>query len=97
MDAKKNVKVKVLAIAKKAYRTKKDKNADKKNKPKKLKRMPEYRCKIKITSGTFKGAVVLVTHDPGAARALDPQRVIVLPDGTEDHWSGEYLELITLA
>jgi ATPase subunit of ABC transporter with duplicated ATPase domains len=45
----------------------------------------------------YEGAVVLVTHDPGAARALDPERVIVLPDGTEDHWSAEYLELVDLA
>lgn len=42
-------------------------------------------------------AVVLVTHDPGAAEALNPERVIMLPDGTEDHWSQDYLELIQLA
>ena len=46
---------------------------------------------------SYTGAVVLVTHDPGAAAALDPQRVILLPDGTEDHWSEEYQELIELA
>ena len=41
--------------------------------------------------------VVLVTHDPGAVEALSPDRVIVLPDGTEDHWSADYLELVQLA
>ncbi|WP_167475881.1 ABC-F family ATP-binding cassette domain-containing protein [Nocardia arthritidis] len=46
---------------------------------------------------SYTGAVVLVTHDPGAAEALNPERVILLPDGTEDHWSAEYLELIQLA
>ncbi|MBF6209781.1 ABC-F family ATP-binding cassette domain-containing protein [Nocardia puris] len=46
---------------------------------------------------TYAGAVVLVTHDPGAAEALSPERVILLPDGTEDHWSADYLELIQLA
>ncbi|MFC4128841.1 ABC-F family ATP-binding cassette domain-containing protein [Nocardia rhizosphaerae] len=46
---------------------------------------------------TYEGAVVLVTHDPGAAEALNPERVILLPDGTEDHWSAEYAELIDLA
>ncbi|QCQ91000.1 ABC-F family ATP-binding cassette domain-containing protein [Rhodococcus sp. SGAir0479] len=46
---------------------------------------------------SYTGAVVLVTHDPGAAEALNPERVILLPDGTEDHWSQEYLELIQLA
>ncbi|RMI30332.1 ABC-F family ATP-binding cassette domain-containing protein [Nocardia stercoris] len=46
---------------------------------------------------SYAGAVVLVTHDPGAAEALNPERVIMLPDGTEDHWSQDYLELIQLA
>jgi ATPase subunit of ABC transporter with duplicated ATPase domains len=45
----------------------------------------------------YEGAVVLVTHDPGAVEALEPERVILLPDGTEDHWSQEYLELVQLA
>ncbi|GAA4880959.1 ABC-F family ATP-binding cassette domain-containing protein [Pseudonocardia benzenivorans] len=45
----------------------------------------------------FAGAVVLVTHDPGAVEALDPDKVIVLPDGTEDLWSADYLELVQLA
>jgi ATPase subunit of ABC transporter with duplicated ATPase domains len=45
----------------------------------------------------YSGAVVLVTHDPGAVEALEPERVILLPDGTEDHWSADYLELVQLA
>ncbi|MET9633815.1 ABC-F family ATP-binding cassette domain-containing protein [Lentzea sp. NPDC006480] len=45
----------------------------------------------------YEGAVVLVTHDPGAVEALEPERVILLPDGTEDHWSEDYLELVQLA
>ncbi|MCP2169466.1 ABC-F family ATP-binding cassette domain-containing protein [Goodfellowiella coeruleoviolacea] len=45
----------------------------------------------------YQGAVVLVTHDPGAVEALEPERVILLPDGTEDHWSADYLELVQLA
>ncbi len=45
----------------------------------------------------FEGAVVLVTHDPGAVVALNPERVILLPDGTEDHWSPDYLDLVELA
>ncbi|BBX58178.1 putative ABC transporter ATP-binding protein YheS [Mycobacterium shottsii] len=46
---------------------------------------------------SYQGAVVLVTHDPGAAEALDPQRVVLLPDATEDYWSDEYRDLIELA
>jgi ATPase subunit of ABC transporter with duplicated ATPase domains len=45
----------------------------------------------------FAGAVVLVTHDAGAVEALQPERVILLPDGTEDLWSADYLELVQLA
>jgi len=45
----------------------------------------------------FTGAVVLVTHDSGAVQALQPDKVIVLPDGTEDHWSEDYLDLVQLA
>ncbi|WP_281690679.1 ABC-F family ATP-binding cassette domain-containing protein [Pseudonocardia thermophila] len=45
----------------------------------------------------FEGAVVLVTHDAGAVEALRPDKVIVLPDGTEDLWSDDYLELVQLA
>ena len=44
----------------------------------------------------YAGAVVLVTHDPGAVTALHPERVILLPDGTEDHWSTDYLDLVEL-
>ncbi|MDQ3761284.1 MAG: ATP-binding cassette domain-containing protein [Actinomycetota bacterium] len=44
----------------------------------------------------YSGAVVLVTHDPGAVQALGPERVILLPDGTEDHWSADYLDLVQL-
>jgi len=46
---------------------------------------------------SYTGAVVLVTHDPGAVQALEPERVILLPDGSEDHWSADYLELVQLA
>ena len=45
----------------------------------------------------YTGAVVLVTHDPGAVSALHPERVILLPDGTEDLWSEDYLSLVELA
>jgi ATPase subunit of ABC transporter with duplicated ATPase domains len=58
---------------------------------------PASREQVLDALRSYAGAVVLVTHDPGAAEALDPQRVVVLPDGTEDHWSEEYRDLIELA
>jgi hypothetical protein len=30
-------------------------------------------------------------------QALGPERVIVLPEGTEDHWSADYFDLVQLA
>ncbi|MBD4640361.1 ATP-binding cassette domain-containing protein, partial [Xanthomonas citri pv. citri] len=45
----------------------------------------------------YEGAVVLVTHDEGAVEALDPERVVLLPDGVEDLWNDDYRDLITLA
>ncbi|BBY53768.1 ABC-F family ATP-binding cassette domain-containing protein [Mycobacterium koreense] len=58
---------------------------------------PASREQVLDALRSYVGAVVLVTHDPGAAEALDPQRVVLLPDGTEDHWSPEYADLIELA
>ncbi len=45
----------------------------------------------------YKGAVVLVSHDPGAVEALNPERVLIMPEGTEDIWSQDYQDLIELA
>ncbi|OYO23122.1 ABC transporter [Enemella dayhoffiae] len=58
---------------------------------------PASRAEVLEAIRTYEGAVVLVTHDDGAAEALDPDRVLLLPDGVEDHWSAEYAELIELA
>ncbi|MFT8395192.1 ABC-F family ATP-binding cassette domain-containing protein [Propionibacterium sp.] len=46
---------------------------------------------------SYKGAIVLVTHDEGAVEALEPDRVLLLPDGTEDMWDHDYAELVSLA
>ncbi|GAA4085351.1 ABC-F family ATP-binding cassette domain-containing protein [Nonomuraea soli] len=46
---------------------------------------------------SYSGAIILVTHDEGAVDALAPDRVILLPDGTEDAWSEEFSDLVALA
>jgi ATPase subunit of ABC transporter with duplicated ATPase domains len=46
---------------------------------------------------TYKGAVVLVTHDEGAVVALQPEKVLLLPDGVEDQWSDDFADLVALA
>jgi ATPase subunit of ABC transporter with duplicated ATPase domains len=58
---------------------------------------PASRAEVLAAIKTYAGAVVLVTHDEGAVDALDPDRVLLLPDGVEDLWSPEYAELVSLA
>jgi ATPase subunit of ABC transporter with duplicated ATPase domains len=58
---------------------------------------PASREEILTALATFSGAVVLVSHDVGAVTALNPERVLILPDGDEDHWNEGYEELISLS
>ena len=58
---------------------------------------PASRDEILGALSHYEGAVVLVSHDEGAVTALNPERVLLLPDGVEDIWNKDYAELITLA
>lgn len=58
---------------------------------------PASREEVLNAIRSYQGAMVLVTHDRGAVEALDPDKVIVLPDGTEDLWDDDYAELIELS
>ena len=58
---------------------------------------PASREQVLDAIARFPGAIVLVTHDPGAVQALKPDRAILLPDGVEDAWSDDLLELVELA
>jgi len=43
------------------------------------------------------GAMVVVSHDAGFVAELAPDRVLMMPDGTEDSWSNGLLDLVSLA
>ena len=58
---------------------------------------PASRAEILAALGSYGGAVVLVTHDEGAVEALQPEKVLILPDGAEDLWSQDYKDLVALA
>ncbi|MBK4346871.1 ABC-F family ATP-binding cassette domain-containing protein [Lacisediminihabitans sp. G11-30] len=58
---------------------------------------PASRLEILDALANYSGAVVLVSHDEGAVEALNPERVLLLPDGQEDHWNKDYQDLVALA
>lgn len=58
---------------------------------------PASRSEVLDALANYSGAVALVSHDEGAVRALNPERVLIMPDGVEDHWSPEYAGLVSLA
>jgi ATPase subunit of ABC transporter with duplicated ATPase domains len=43
------------------------------------------------------GSIVLVSHDAQFVRDLEPDRVLLMPEGVLDHWTDDYLELVELA
>ncbi|WP_354639971.1 ABC-F family ATP-binding cassette domain-containing protein [Kitasatospora camelliae] len=55
---------------------------------------PASRGEVLAAVGAYPGAIVMVTHDPGAVTALRPDRVLLLPDGDEDLWSEDHLDLL---
>jgi ATPase subunit of ABC transporter with duplicated ATPase domains len=58
---------------------------------------PASREEVLAAIRSYEGAIVLVTHDEGAVHALEPDRVLILPDGVEDLWTVEYADLVSLA
>ncbi|HWD25151.1 MAG TPA: ABC-F family ATP-binding cassette domain-containing protein [Acidimicrobiales bacterium] len=58
---------------------------------------PASRREVLAALEQYAGAIVLVTHDPGAVDALSPDRVLLLPDGTEDQWNDAFADLVSLA
>jgi ATPase subunit of ABC transporter with duplicated ATPase domains len=58
---------------------------------------PASRDQVLTALRGYPGAIVLVTHDEGAVDALDPERLILLPDGVEDLWNDGYVDLVALA
>src|SRR5450755_2749843 len=58
---------------------------------------PGSRAEILGAFRRYQGAIVLVTHDEGAVEALQPERVVLLPDGVEVAWSDDLTDLVALA
>ena len=58
---------------------------------------PPSRAAVGAALRDWKGAMVLVSHDPEFVAELAPQRVLLMPEGQLDYWSDEYRDLVALA
>ncbi|MHB1534661.1 MAG: ABC-F family ATP-binding cassette domain-containing protein [Acidimicrobiales bacterium] len=58
---------------------------------------PPSREAIGSALAGWPGAMILVSHDVGFVSELRPDRVLLMPDGTEDRWSDDLLELVAMA
>ena len=58
---------------------------------------PPSRTAIGHALRAWKGAMVVVSHDAEFVAELEPDRVLLMPDGVVDHWSDDLLELVELA
>jgi ATPase subunit of ABC transporter with duplicated ATPase domains len=58
---------------------------------------PPSRDAIGRALRVWPGAIVLVSHDIEFVATLEPQRVLLMPDGALDYWSDDLLDLVSLS
>ena len=58
---------------------------------------PPSREAIGRALADWPGSMILVSHDVGFVTELSPDRVLLMPDGTEDHWSDDLVDLVAMA
>jgi ATPase subunit of ABC transporter with duplicated ATPase domains len=58
---------------------------------------PPSREAIGRALSAWPGAMILVSHDVGFVSELSPARALLMPDGTEDAWSDDLLDLVAMA
>jgi ATPase subunit of ABC transporter with duplicated ATPase domains len=46
---------------------------------------------------SWKGAIIMVSHDTEFVQHLQPTKVLLMPDGQVDYFSDDWLELVSLA
>jgi ATPase subunit of ABC transporter with duplicated ATPase domains len=58
---------------------------------------PSSREAVANALSGWKGAIIFVSHDTDFVRALEPTKVLLMPDGQVDYFSEEWLDLVSLA
>jgi ATPase subunit of ABC transporter with duplicated ATPase domains len=51
---------------------------------------------VRSALDTYRGSIVLVSHDTPFVQSFEPDRVLLMPDGALDVWSEDYLDLVAL-
>jgi ATPase subunit of ABC transporter with duplicated ATPase domains len=58
---------------------------------------PPSRAAVGAALRTWRGAMLLVSHDTEFVAELAPDRAVLMPDGVVDYWSDDLLDLVALA
>ena len=58
---------------------------------------PPSRTAVSNALKTWPGSMIVVSHDVEFVRQLEPDRILLLPDGQLDYWKDDLLELVPLA
>jgi ATPase subunit of ABC transporter with duplicated ATPase domains len=58
---------------------------------------PPSRSAVGAALAGWPGSMIIVSHDPEFVQRLEPDRVLLMPDGTLDDWTDDLLDLVSLA
>ena len=58
---------------------------------------PAARDAVADALAGWPGTILFVSHDTEFVQRLRPDRVLLLPDGTAQHWNDELLSVVTIA
>jgi ATPase subunit of ABC transporter with duplicated ATPase domains len=58
---------------------------------------PPSRTGVALALAGWPGTMVIVSHDPEFVEALQPGRVLFMPEGRVDYWEEELLDVVSMA
>jgi ATPase subunit of ABC transporter with duplicated ATPase domains len=58
---------------------------------------PPSRTAIAEALQAWPGTMIIVSHDTGFVQSLEPERILLMPDGELGYWNEEMLDLVALA
>ncbi len=58
---------------------------------------PQSREAVAAALASWKGSIIMVSHDEDFVKRLSPTKVLLMPDGQVDYFSREWLDLVSLA